>query len=672
MGAAHFEIGQQNSAPPRVLGLTVQHFHREHVFDGPTPAPSQPRGYTAAMRRRLMMLLLLSACACSATRIYDVSSSETASGGMLVHARVDDQGATPSAQLVLRYRIGLDNGTKTNLALSESRGLWSATVRPGSPSFVTAGSLFRYSVLALGAGGAEVARVEGPPTVVSAQKLQSQSKLPTLFWYVGDPQQARSDTPTPSLVLFDAHDGGGLRWYGNVSVHRSGSERHTGLSNMWDKRKSKDWPKSNFKFSFHKTAPDNPASGAFVWMPGWPGAKAITLHSMFMESGPTSYMRKALALRFMDALGVPASGSRYVRVMQNGAFYGLYLLVEEVDAQFLARRGMDPNGRLFKAAHWKYSGLRVPDNSECPFTAPDHDYWPRGKAQCPVIFSEVGVPNGGTPHLGDLQALAQSVAAGDLSRFDMSNVVTEMAVQTAMLHQDRCVKNRFYYEDLSSGSPKWTVIPFDLKDSFATDNRGDGRSCAAEGKPCSHQPTYCILSCEAFNSPLFCDAAHPQDTFPESDGRSTYNHLVDAVLKNPAWRAAYFLKLRYVMDTYLSSGWLQAQVAHIRELITDEARADHAKWHAGDIDAGVAALLEQMRVRRGQLYGTYGAMIGAGRVRPYGGRTPGALEGKEAIAPTPMSGWDVDEESSSSSDGWPWAEAEAPAPGAWRTITKPL
>ncbi len=244
----------------------------------------------------------------------------------------------------------------------------------------------------------------------------------------------------------------------------------------------------------------------------------------------------------------------------------------------------------------------------------------------------MGAPHGSTPHLHDVEALAVRVNRGDLSAFDMNNVVTEMAVQTAMLHQDRCVKNRYYYHDPKTG--KWTVIPYDMKarcfsddlcmlqhltrtmtdmslqDAFATDNRGNGRNCAAEGNPCRNTPTYCILSCESFNSPLFCDATHPQDTFPESDGRSTYNRLVEQVLRKPEWREAYFRRLRYIMDNFLSTGWLQAQVAQIKGQIYADARLDNAKWRAGDIELGVAALLEQMRVRRGQLYGPYGRMIG--------------------------------------------------------------
>eukprot|EP00889_Picochlorum_renovo_P007511 jgi/Picre1/34541/NNA_002009.t1 len=68
-----------------------------------------------------------------------------------------------------------------------------------------------------------------------------------------------------------------------------------------------------------------------------------------------------------------------------------------------------------------------------------------------------------------------------------------------MLNQDRCTKNFYVYQD-----PKeelWTMLPWDVEAAFGTD-RGLG------GKPA---PDYCILECEQWNSPLFCDKNHPQD-----------------------------------------------------------------------------------------------------------------------------------------------------------------
>jgi hypothetical protein len=363
-------------------------------------------------------------------------------------------------------------------------------------------------VAAADAAGRELASASGSPAIVGVTALAAESRLPSLHWYVADAEGARGDAPVPCEVFFDAGDGAGLRYYGNATTHRTGSERKDPKANLWAKGKSKDWPKRNYKLSF--------PGRVFSWRQGFAPVKAIELHSMFQESGPTSYMRKALALRFMEELRVPAAAARHVRLRQNGAFYGLYLMVEQVDKVFLARKGLAPEGHLFKAAHWKYSNLRAPDtHSECPFTAPDYDYWPRGEGKCPIIFSEAAE---GAPHLREVEALAAAVNAGDLSAFDINAVVTEMAAQTAMLHHDRCTKNRFYHKDPNSN--RWTVrascvrlrmralamqllraqqaewlvraaqvIPYDMKDAFATDNRGSGRNCAAEGNPCGNAET---------------------------------------------------------------------------------------------------------------------------------------------------------------------------------------
>lgn len=261
-------------------------------------------------------------------------------------------------------------------------------------------------------------------------------------------------------MFFDAGDGKGLMSYEKVTVHRYGSERKGEAANLWGKGKSKDWDKRDFRFSFKHQK--------FGWMPGFEPVKGIDLHSMFQESGPVSYMRKALASRFMARdllrlltafpnmfshprapqaqLGVPVPATRYVRVNQNGTFYGLYLMVEQAHRstevrhclfiphllfvsrvraplQFLKRTGFGQQGTLmFQASHWKYSNLRKPDNSlRCPFTTPDQKCAQLRTADarftlshacaasynlnegCPVIFSEAGIPkppkpNGYTPH----------------------------------------------------------------------------------------------------------------------------------------------------------------------------------------------------------------------------------------------------------------------------------
>jgi hypothetical protein len=221
------------------------------------------------------------------------------------------------------------------------------------------GALLRLNVTASASGGAS-ASASAAPALVAPSVVNGESRLPTLHWFVADAEGARWDAAVPCEVFFDAGDGSGLSHHRHVTTHRTGSERKDPKANLWARGKSKDWPKRSFKLSFHSEQPKgangsatgggkNNPSRLFRWKQGLPGATAVELHSMYMESGPLSYMRKALALRFLEQLGVPAAAARHVRVRQNGTFFGLYLMVEQVDERFLARKGFSPDGRLFKA-----------------------------------------------------------------------------------------------------------------------------------------------------------------------------------------------------------------------------------------------------------------------------------------------------------------------------------
>ena len=59
-----------------------------------------------------------------------------------------------------------------------------------------------------------------------------------------------------------------------------------------------------------------------------------------------------------------------------------------------------------------------------------------------------------------------------------------------------------------------------MEDSFAVDYRERTGRCDDDGAEACRldSGTYCIMSCEWWNSPFFCDENHPQDVFEESDG----------------------------------------------------------------------------------------------------------------------------------------------------------
>ena len=78
-------------------------------------------------------------------------------------------------------------------------------------------------------------------------------------------------------------------------------------------------------------------------------------------------------------------------------------------------------------------------------------------------------------------------------------VIENMAVQTLLLNQDRCTKNYNMYYD-KTGTQEWQMLPWDLEESL-------GISSGLGGQPA---PDYCILECQQWNNPLYCDWNHTQ------------------------------------------------------------------------------------------------------------------------------------------------------------------
>ena len=81
--------------------------------------------------------------------------------------------------------------------------------------------------------------------------------------------------------------------------------------------------------------------------------------------------------------------------------------------------------------------------------------------------------------------------------------------------------------------------------------------------------------------------------------------LASAVLWNPDTKAAYFSRLKQLIERYNNNtrSWLEDEVWKLKELVAADARADAALWHTTtDWDAAVQALVEQIKQRRKQLY----------------------------------------------------------------------
>jgi hypothetical protein len=78
------------------------------------------------------------------------------------------------------------------------------------------------------------------------------------------------------------------------------------------------------------------------------GLRGLTLNNLVED--PT-LVRETLGYRLFRAAGVPAPRTGYAKVYVNGQYFGLYLNVESIGAEFLAQTYADPSGNLYEGEY---------------------------------------------------------------------------------------------------------------------------------------------------------------------------------------------------------------------------------------------------------------------------------------------------------------------------------
>lgn len=417
------------------------------------------------------------------------------------------------------------------------------------------------------------------------------STLPSLHWFTNDPDNAVKNGARGS-VFFNG------RFYDNVFTRRRG---RSALN--WDKPKIKfDFKGNTFEYKKNKLVEE------------------FNLQSFAGEKGEISYMKEPVALQILREAGVKAPDSMYLTVNQNGEYYGMFAFVEQMDKNFLEENGYSTNGPMFKAVHWMSSNLRydaTTENLKTFFRKANRkniDDWD--------LLHDLSVGLGGGGPIPRSKFI--------FDELNLPEIINNMAVNTMFLNQDRCTKN--YYMYLNPEDSRWTMLPWDLDGAF-------GISHKLGGQPVKD---YCILNCEQFSSPLFCDSEHPQDvelwgnqrkllisepsnmptyripSQEEYDRDQTgtpslqskagsYNYLYDALLDWPVTREMYLRRLRTLTDEWMN-GKVQDMFSDLWSKIRTEAFRDNQKWQlSSDPDNGLKQLLtHQIPTRKTQLLETYG------------------------------------------------------------------
>ena len=333
--------------------------------------------------------------------------------------------------------------------------------------------------------------------------------LPLLEWTTtGDPAPAFTVAGLNKTSSF--RFAGGPR-VGGASVKRKGTT-------------SLGWPKPKLRLAFPQGG-----EGLAVWPGEEEASHALDINSLWGEvtGAPSSYVREAAAFSTFTSFGVPAPRTRHAVLTLNGKFWGLVSLVERMDgAWLLGRQGRGgaaaarpaptlrpgPGALLFKPEDATWANLR-PDAGGATL---------RLAWKLVAVVGEDGREakdkRGGEAAWRALEELSATLAgvrqvrgrargpARLSSALDLPGTLNYLAVAAALLHADRCTKNYFLAR---SADGFWSLLPGDSKASLA-DGALPGGGPGGEVPA----PDYALTTADQFTSPLFCDAAHPQDVDP--------------------------------------------------------------------------------------------------------------------------------------------------------------
>jgi hypothetical protein len=180
----------------------------------------------------------------------------------------------------------------------------------------------------------------------------------------------------------------------------------------------------------------------------WHGLGKLTLNNMVQDN---TYVHEWAAYELFRAMGVPSPRVAYGRVGVNGTDYGLYLIVESIDREFLARWYTDATGNLYEGAY----GVDLYDSHVASFDYKGGD---------------------GVSDRSDLQELVDILDDGATEAnytrvqtvMDMDEFLANMAVEALTMHWDgySTANNYRLYKDPGSG--RFQIIPWGTDQTFIT------------------------------------------------------------------------------------------------------------------------------------------------------------------------------------------------------------
>lgn len=465
--------------------------------------------------------------------IREVTDAPPAADGddLLIQATLF-QTVSPVTDVTLYYRVMygseipitmVDDGSIAGDIAGD--GVYSAII-PASAS--DPGEMVRWRVVAGDGDGRQTTAPEFDDPLKSAQYFGTMVEDPSI------------DTPLEVIHWFQQGGGRGSvfhdgDFYDNILIRTRGQS-------------SNNSPKKNLKFDFN---PDD----RFLLEPGLELVDEINLNNTYYDQAD---VRATLSSEVFVAAGTPAPITYPVRTYRNGQFYSLAILVEQVDAEFLERNGLDPNGALYKS-----TGLNGFDPAVGLAGFEKKTRLDEGDE---ALIELAAAVNPGLPQAQREQYLYDNV--------DVFSVINYLAATSIIHNVDHTSKNHYVYQD-TEGTGEWSFLPWDLDLTF--------------GKNGANTPDIEVYDADVTDqSSNRYPNSHPffgSSEYPRFNNQAIYNRLIDAVFDTPQLCEMYLRRLRSVMDEVLQSPdtapedlKIEARLAELLPLIQADWTLDDARW----------------------------------------------------------------------------------------------
>lgn len=248
------------------------------------------------------------------------------------------------------------------------------------------------------------------------------------------------------------------------------------------------------------------------------GLKKLNLNNCFSDP---SYMREYLTYEAMEEMGLATPGRAYVSLSINGKPWGLYLGVEAIEDEFIARHFVDSNGDLYKP-DGTGSDLKWISSEASDYTGMNLKT-PSGRQDESALIDFLSAVNGMG---GDLEDV-----------LDVDAALRYFAVSTALgnfdSYQGQMKHNYYLYQHRG----RFTIIGWDYNMSFG----GFARMSTSAG------------AAVAIDEPV--------------QGALSDRPLLQRLLEDEDYKQLYYGYLRQVAEGFMSERRLAERTSELSDLI---------------------------------------------------------------------------------------------------------